>query len=75
MIALGRYQHYKGGFYQVLGVATHSEELQPYVLYHPLLEGQPTPELWIRPLQMFTETIELDGLQVPRFRKVADESH
>jgi hypothetical protein len=60
----GRYRHYKGGYYEVLGVATHSETEERHVVYRPLYgEGA----LWIRPLEMFVEWVEVDGEQKPRF--------
>ena len=60
----GRYRHFKGGEYEVLGVARHSETLQELVVYRQLNDGQ---ELWVRPLSMFTETVEADGRRVLRF--------
>jgi len=63
----GRYRHYKGGEYRVLGVATHSESGEPLVVYMPLYgEGG----LWVRPLAMFVETVERDGSAVPRFEYI-----
>ncbi|MBO9883690.1 DUF1653 domain-containing protein [Xanthomonas sp. D-109] len=63
-IALGRYRHFKGGEYQVLGVVRSSETLEPLVLYRPLYgEG----ELWVRPYPMFVEQVEVDGVSRPRF--------
>lgn len=60
----GRYRHYKGKDYQVLGVARHSETLEPMAVYRALYgDGG----LWVRPLAMFLETVEVDGRQVPRF--------
>ncbi|ALS97540.1 DUF1653 domain-containing protein [Lacimicrobium alkaliphilum] len=60
----GRYRHYKGNDYQVLGVARHSEDETEFVVYRPLYgEGA----LWIRPLSMFTEEVEVEGKLVPRF--------
>ncbi|MCY7296173.1 DUF1653 domain-containing protein [Alteromonas sp. a30] len=61
----GRYRHYKGRDYQVIDIATHSEDMSQLVVYRPLYgEGK----LWVRPLSMFTETVTLDdGTQVPRF--------
>ncbi len=60
----GRYRHYKGGAYEVLGVATHSETEERLVVYRPLYgEGA----LWVRPLAMFVEWIEVDGERRPRF--------
>ncbi|MDA8659162.1 DUF1653 domain-containing protein [Luminiphilus sp.] len=60
----GRYRHYKGGAYEVLGVATHSETEERLVVYRPLYgEGA----LWVRPLAMFVEWVEVDGERRPRF--------
>ncbi len=64
----GRYRHYKGGEYQVLGVARHSETEEELVVYRPLYGER---GLWVRPLAMFTETIERDGRVQPRFELVA----
>ena len=64
-ITPGRYRHYKGGEYQVIGVALHSETEEQLVVYRPLYgEGA----LWVRPLGMFLETVEVDGSPVPRFK-------
>jgi hypothetical protein len=68
-IALGRYRHYKGGEYQVLGVVRHSESLEPMVLYRPLYNDSGD---WVRPLAMFLETVEVDGKRQPRFALIAD---
>lgn len=60
----GRYRHFKGGEYEVRGVATHSETGEQLVVYRPLYgEGG----LWVRPLSMFLETIDRDGQVQPRF--------
>ncbi|WP_088330651.1 DUF1653 domain-containing protein [Lacimicrobium sp. SS2-24] len=60
----GRYRHYKGYDYEVIGVARHSEDESEYVVYRPLYgEGG----LWIRPLSMFIESVEVQGEWVPRF--------
>ena len=65
----GRYRHYKGGEYEVYGVARHSETEELLVVYRPLYgEGA----LWVRPLEMFRETVEVDGKTVPRFARIAD---
>ncbi len=66
---LGLYKHYKGGLYEVLGLATHSETLEIVVVYKAtyLPEGQ---NLWVRPLVMFTETVEVNGNAVKRFEKI-----
>ena len=60
----GKYRHFKGGEYQVQGIATHSETGEQLVVYTPLYgEGG----LWIRPLSMFLEAVDRDGEQQPRF--------
>ena len=60
----GRYRHYKGGEYEVLGVVRHSETLEPMVLYRALYGER---GLWVRPHAMFFGSIELDGVRTPRF--------
>ena len=68
-IQRGIYEHYKGKFYLVLDVARHHETLEEVVIYKALYEtefGDDT--LWIRPLEMFTENVMVDGNEVPRFR-------
>ncbi|MBB3046492.1 hypothetical protein FHR99_000728 [Litorivivens lipolytica] len=64
----GRYRHYKGGEYQVLGVARHSETEELVVVYRPLYGER---GLWVRPLTMFTETVNHEGREQPRFALVA----
>jgi hypothetical protein len=63
----GRYRHYKGGEYEVLGAVRHSETLEPLVLYRPLY-GQSGN--WVRPHAMFFETVVVDGIAQPRFSRV-----
>lgn len=66
-IPLGRYRHYKGRDYSVVGFARHSETEEVMVLYVPLYgEGG----YWVRPLAMFTELVIHEGRQVPRFALV-----
>ena len=60
----GRYRHYKGGEYEVLGAARHSESLEPLVVYRPLYDDS---GWWVRPHAMFFGTVEVDGRTVPRF--------
>lgn len=62
----GRYQHYKGNFYRVIGVSKHSETLEDLVVYETLYDN-PRGKLWVRPLKMFTENVIVDGKEVPRF--------
>jgi hypothetical protein len=63
----GIYKHYKGNLYEVLGVAQHSETLEHLVVYKTLYGDFST---WVRPLDMFQETVERDGEQVARFEFV-----
>lgn len=63
-IALGRYRHYKGKDYSVVGFARHSETGEVMVLYVPLYGAG---GYWVRPLEMFTGTVLVDGREVPRF--------
>ena len=68
-ITVGRYRHYKGGEYEVLGVVRHSESLEPMVLYRPLYNAS---GLWVRPYAMFHEEVEVGGAHLPRFTRVVD---
>jgi hypothetical protein len=65
----GKYQHYKGNYYQVIGVAKHSETTEEYVVYKALYrpEGE---NLWVRPLKMFTETVIINGKETARFKLI-----
>ena len=65
----GRYQHYKGNDYTVIGMARHSETLEEVVVYRAEYGER---GLWVRPAAMFQETVEVDGETVPRFRWVAE---
>ena len=68
----GIYEHYKGNKYLVLGIAGHSETEERMVVYVTLYETQ-GPGMWVRPLDMFTETVEWEGKHVPRFRYLGPE--
>lgn len=69
-IIKGVYMHYKGGKYLVLDIATHSETLMPMVVYKALYgDGG----VWVRPAHMWNETVEVDGVSVPRFRYIGGE--
>jgi hypothetical protein len=63
----GRYRHFKGGEYEVLAVATHSETHEQLVVYRPLCNNT---GWWVRPLGMFVEMVEHEGRQVPRFSHI-----
>ncbi len=66
----GKYQHSKtGNFYNVLGIAKHSETHEDLVVYECLYDN-PLSKLWVCPLKMFLEEVEIDGKKVPRFRFV-----
>lgn len=68
IVTPGRYRHYKGGEYEVLDTVTHSETEESLVLYRPLYgEGR----LWVRPVEMFCETVEVGGEPLPRFELIA----
>jgi cyclomaltodextrinase len=64
----GRYRHFKGNEYTVLGVARHSETMEELVVYRPEYGDK---GLWVRPKQMFLETVEKGGKTVPRFEYIA----
>ena len=65
----GKYRHFKGNEYRVVGVAKHSETLEEMVVYIPLYgEGG----LWVRPAKMFDETIEREGKTVKRFTYIGE---
>ncbi|MEW4490934.1 DUF1653 domain-containing protein [Thalassoglobus sp. JC818] len=66
----GRYRHYKGKEYLVVGVARHSETEEELVVYRTDYGDR---SLWVRPLGMFVETVEVDGKHVPRFEFVGEE--
>lgn len=69
-ITPGRYRHFKGSEYEVLGVARHSETLEDMVVYRALYgDGG----LWVRPAAMWSETVEKDGYRGPRFAPVEGE--
>lgn len=66
----GRWRHFKGNEYMVLGIAQHSETLEPMVVYRALYgDGG----LWVRPAAMWLETVERDGQSFPRFTYIGDE--
>ena len=74
MIKVEKYRHYKGKEYEVIGVARHSETFEELVVYRALYDSPEfgTNALWVRPKNMFLETIIKDGKEVPRFRYVTE---
>ena len=66
-IKLGKYRHFKGNEYEVIGIGKHSETLEEYVIYRALYGDY---SLWGRPINMFLETVEKDGKLVKRFEYI-----
>jgi len=73
-IRKGKYKHYKGNFYEVLSIAYHSETEEKMVVYRALYDSEKYEEnaIWVRPLKMFLEDVELDGVKVLRFKLVSN---
>ncbi len=69
IIRIGKYRHFKGNEYEVIGIARHSETLEELVVYRALYgDGG----LWVRPAAMWNETVERDGVVHPRFTYIGD---
>jgi len=68
-IKLGKYKHYKGKEYKVIGIAKHSETLEYLVVYRALYGNQ---DLWVRPFKIFIEDIKVDGNKIPRFKYIGE---
>lgn len=66
----GSYQHYKGNFYEVIGVGRDTESEEPVVIYRPLYESDVA--YWVRPFAMFVEPVLVNDQLEPRFKKVND---
>ncbi len=73
-IQKGRYQHYKGKFYEVIELVRHSETLEELVLYRALYESKDFGKntLWVRPKEMFFENVIIDGIEKPRFKYISE---
>ena len=69
-LRLGCYRHYKGGEYEVLGVARHSETHEAQVVYRPLYNAT---GWWVRPHAMFVEHVVIEGVRQPRFAFIGDD--
>lgn len=67
---LGKYLHYKNNFYEVIGIALHSETSEEFVVYYSLFKNGQRKSLWIRPKKMFLEKVEVSGKKVSRFKFV-----
>jgi len=70
MLLSGRYRHYKGKEYTVIGVARHSETEEELIVYRQEYGDR---SLWVRPRKMFEETVEVGGRTVPRFQYLKEE--
>ncbi|OGI74145.1 hypothetical protein A3D42_01690 [Candidatus Nomurabacteria bacterium RIFCSPHIGHO2_02_FULL_41_18] len=68
-LPLGKYENYKGNQYEVIGVAKHSETLEELVVYCALYGEH---GLWVRPLKMFLETVEVENKKIPRFKFIGN---
>ena len=68
-IKIGKYRHFKGNEYRVLGVASHSETLEPMVVYQALYGEN---GLWVRPAAMWNEIVDKDGYRGPRFQFIEE---
>ncbi|MFQ7131452.1 MAG: DUF1653 domain-containing protein [Dorea formicigenerans] len=66
----GKYQHYKGNYYKVIGVAKHSETLKELVIYQALYGDN---ELWARPKEMFLDKVNVEGIEKDRFKYILGE--
>jgi hypothetical protein len=65
----GRYRHYKGNLYELVGVARHSETEEEMIVYRKLYDDY---SLWVRPLGMFLENVSVEGRTMPRFEWIAE---
>ena len=65
----GKYRHFKGNFYEVIGIANHSETMEPMVVYRALYGDQ---GLWVRPASMWNEIVEKENYTGPRFQFVEE---
>ena len=69
-VKLGKYQHYKGNFYEVIGMARHSETLEELVIYRALYDSKEFGKnaLWARPKSIFLDSVVINGKEVPCFK-------
>lgn len=71
-LKLGKYRHYRGKEYELIGIAKHTETLEDLVIYKALYHSDEFGDnaIWARPLAMFIETVTIDGKEIPRFEYV-----
>jgi len=69
-LKLGKYEHYKGKQYEVIGLARHSETLEELVIYKALYKSEEfgSNALWVRPKSMFLGNVNINGKEIPRFK-------
>lgn len=65
----GKYRHFKGNLYEVIGIANHSETMEPMVVYRALYGEQ---GLWVRPAEMWNEIVEKESYHGPRFQYIEE---
>lgn len=68
-LPIGKYRHFKGKEYELIGIAAHSETMEPMVVYRALYDDR---GLWVRPLSMWTEKVERAGYSGPRFQYIGE---
>ncbi len=68
-IKTGKYRHFKGNEYEVIGIAKHSETLEEMVVYRALYGNS---DIWVRPISMWNETVEYNGNNVKRFTYIEE---
>jgi hypothetical protein len=73
LIKKGIYRHYKGNNYRVIGTAKHSETEEDLVLYYPLYGNDDDKTYWVRPLEMFSGTVLIDGSEASRFAYLRED--
>lgn len=71
-LKFGKYEHYKGKQYKVIGIARHSETLDELVVYKALYDSEKYGHnaLWVRPKSIFLGTVKIDGKDIPRFKYI-----
>ena len=73
-IKVGKYRHYKGKYYKVVGVARHSDTLQEFVIYRALYDSREFGKKawWVKPVSLFTKKIKYKNKRVPRFKYISE---